>query len=254
MSYDKQFTDALQFAWGSGFLSPGGTEEVRNLLRGHSLRGKTVLDIGSGLGGVDLLLISEHGANHVTGIDVDPWLIEQSWMLAREAGLADSLDFRLVVPGPLPFGDAAFDVVFSKDAMIHIPDKEAFYQEVLRVLKPRGQFVAGDWLFAPGAGTSAAIEAWLHDNPLNFMFTTIAEAKEALARAGFVDAYVIDRRIVLQSLNRREIALLEGPGLHQLSAIIGEDMAKDRLASARGRQGALDTGDLIPSHLGGVKP
>jgi hypothetical protein len=32
---------------------------------------------------------------------------------------------RHLVPGPLPFESASFDVVFSKDAIVHIPDKAA---------------------------------------------------------------------------------------------------------------------------------
>jgi ubiquinone/menaquinone biosynthesis C-methylase UbiE len=38
---------------------------------------------------------------------------------------------------PLPFAAASFDVVFSKDSMVQIPDKPSIYAEVLRVLRPR---------------------------------------------------------------------------------------------------------------------
>lgn len=254
MSYDKAFTDALQFAWGQGFLSPGGAEEVRRLLEGCDLRGRRVLDIGSGLGGVDLLLVAEHGASHVTGIDVDPWLVGEARRLADNNGLSDRLSFTVIEPGPLPFADASFDVVFSKDAMIHIPDKPPFYREVLRILRPGGRFVAADWLFAPGAGEHAPIKNWIPDNPLNFIFTTPEETQAALAAAGFEQAYVKDRRIFLQKLNRQEVALLEGAGMQVLASRIGAEMALDRLRAARGRQGALDSGDLIPSHLGGRRP
>ena len=75
MQYSRAFTDALQFMWGEGFLSPGGPEEVDDMLQGHDISGKRVLDIGSGLGGVDLLLVTRHGAAEVVGIDVDDQLI-----------------------------------------------------------------------------------------------------------------------------------------------------------------------------------
>ena len=56
MQYAKDFTDALQFMWGEGFLSPGGPEEVAEMVAGIDLGGRRVLDIGSGLGGVDIAL------------------------------------------------------------------------------------------------------------------------------------------------------------------------------------------------------
>ena len=62
MQYAKAFTDALQFAWGPGFLSPGGPEEVAEMVHGLDLKGARLLDVGSGLGGVDLLLAGVHGA------------------------------------------------------------------------------------------------------------------------------------------------------------------------------------------------
>jgi hypothetical protein len=49
MQYAKDFTNALQFMWGEGFLSPGGHEEIDDMLEGHNIAGKRVLDIGSGL-------------------------------------------------------------------------------------------------------------------------------------------------------------------------------------------------------------
>jgi phosphoethanolamine N-methyltransferase len=254
MSYDKAFTDALQFAWGPGFLSPGGPAELRTLLKGHDIRGMNILDIGSGLGGFDLLLVSEHGARHVTGVDVDARMVEQARELANSKGLAAQIAFQVVEPGQLPFANASFDAVFSKDSMIHIPDKRALYAEVLRVLKPAGLFIASDWLFAPGAETSPAVVTWLHNYPLKFTFTTLPEAHAALDVAGFVDVSVIDHRLFLQALNREEIKLLEGPGMNKLASLVGKKLARDRLAAAHGRQGALDSGDLIPSHLSGRKP
>jgi ubiquinone/menaquinone biosynthesis C-methylase UbiE len=254
MSYDKAFTDALQFAWGEGFLSPGGPSELRTLLTGHDIKGMRVLDIGSGLGGFDLLLVNEHGAAQVTGIDVDRRMVEQARQLAISKGLSARIAFQRVEPGPLPFADASFDAVFSKDSMIHIPGKRALYTEVLRVLKPGGLFIASDWLFAEGAATSPVVKAWVKDNPLGFMFTTLMEATTALRAAGFSDVRVADHRAFLQVLNREEIELLEGPGMNKLASIVGEELARNRLESARGRQGALDSGDLIPSHLSGRKP
>ncbi len=44
----------LEYVWGDGWLSPGGPEEIGRLLEGIDLRDKSVLDIGCGVGGVDV--------------------------------------------------------------------------------------------------------------------------------------------------------------------------------------------------------
>ncbi|MCL5776145.1 class I SAM-dependent methyltransferase [Limibaculum sp. FT325] len=254
MQYAKTFTDALQFMWGEGFLSPGGAGEVAQMLSDDDLAGKSVLDIGSGLGGVDVLLVETHGAAQVVGIDVEEQLVAAARGLIAEKGLGERIRLELVEPGALPFDDVSFDVVFSKDAMVHIPDKQALYSEVLRVLKPGGRFIAADWLWAAGAEQSPVVNAWLSKGPLSFAFTTPAEAAETMRRAGFRDVKITDQRAALQVSNREEVNALEGPMFGPLSSVVGEQMAMSRLVSARGRQGALDSGDLIPAHLFGTAP
>lgn len=42
----------LEEIWGQGFLSPGGPEEVARVVGVHDFKGKSVLDIGCGAGGI----------------------------------------------------------------------------------------------------------------------------------------------------------------------------------------------------------
>ena len=46
----------------------------------------------------------------------------------------------------LPFAEESFDVVFSKDAIIHVADKRLLAAEIHRVLKSGGIFAASDWV------------------------------------------------------------------------------------------------------------
>src|SRR5208337_2799284 len=107
--------------------------------------GCEVLDIGCGLGAADELLITQYRARSVVGIDIDPSLLEGMRQRIERAGLADRIRGQRVVAGPLPFPAAGFDVVFSKDSIVQIPDKRAIFAEVLRVLRPGGRFIASDW-------------------------------------------------------------------------------------------------------------
>lgn len=68
--YDDGTVAMLELIWGEGFLTPGGPANVRQIVAGLDLRDKTVLDIGSGVGGVDLILAGEYGA-HVIGFEIE---------------------------------------------------------------------------------------------------------------------------------------------------------------------------------------
>ncbi len=76
--YTEEFVAGLEWIWGEGFLSPGGDDEVAAILEGFNIDGTEVLDIGCGLGAIDLLLVRKHGAARVTGIDIEPPLIARA--------------------------------------------------------------------------------------------------------------------------------------------------------------------------------
>lgn len=249
MDYTKSFTDALQFIWGDGYLSPGGPDEIAMILDGADIRGREVLDIGSGLGGIDLLLASRFGAGRIVGIDVDQDLVAAAEALVQDHGLTDRISFQCVTPGPLAFADGSFDLVFSKDAMVHVADKLGLYREIARVLRPGGALRAGDWLWAPGAEQHPAVMDWLGAGPLHFIFTTPDEARRALHDAGLQDVQVIDRRAGLQAWDRALVDRLNGPDFQRLCDLVGDEQALARRRAASGRLAAVDAGQLIPCHL-----
>jgi phosphoethanolamine N-methyltransferase len=128
--YDPAAIRFLETLWGDGYLSPGGVEEVDRVLTGLSLRGKHVLDLGCGSGGISVALVERHGAARVTGFDVEAPVVEQARARAEARSLTHCLAFVQGPPGPLPFPDDCFDVVFSKDSLVHVSDKEAMFAEI----------------------------------------------------------------------------------------------------------------------------
>src|SRR3954470_10776723 len=122
--YDDVHMRFLELLWGDGYLSPGGPAEVERVLRDVDLAGKRVLDLGCGSGGITLFIPRRFNPGQIVGFDVELPVIEKARPRATDAGLADRAEFTQDPPGRLPFPGESFYVVFSKDAMVHIPDKD----------------------------------------------------------------------------------------------------------------------------------
>lgn len=246
--YDEDFVHGLEWMWGEGFLSPGGPEEVRVLLNDVTMTEKSVLDIGCGLGGIDLLLVTEHQASHVTGIDIEKPLIARAQSLVKAKGLEDRIDIQWVVPGPLPFDDGTFDVVFSKDSLIHVEDKLSLYRDVHRVLKPGGQFVFSDWLRGDGPDTPEWLN-WLNIVGLSFNVFTLQQTLQTVSEAGFENVQGRDRNQWYQGEIQRELELASGDQYQKLVAAVGQAAAEKRVQVNRERRKCVDQGLLRPSHV-----
>lgn len=246
--YNDKFVAGLQCMWGAGFLSPGGREEIAELLDGVDLTGCRVLDIGCGLAAIDILLIEEHRAAQVVCIDVEPRLIEQARLNAADSAVSDQLDIRLVSPGPLPFDDNQFDVVFSKDAIIHIPDKRACYQEIARVLRPGGQMAIGDWFGSTMAATPEMKE-WLEVVNLTFSLGTIEQAAELLESIGYDNIRKRDRNRWYMEYMAQELGSITGENYPRLVALLGEQVAHQRIQSSTLKKTVVEQGQLRPGHL-----
>jgi len=254
IQYPPEFTNRLEVLWGEGFLSPGGAEEVREILKSIDLKGKSVLDIGCGTGGVEVVLAKVLCAGSVTGIDVEPQLIDCSQQRIEQHRLQDRVSLKLVKPGPFDFPDNHFDVVFSKDSMIHIADKNALFKEVLRVLKPGGQFAASDWLVGEDAESSTEWKTLQHVAHLNFEVATARICESSLTQAGFDEVRTRDRNDWYVPITQHELEQLEGPLREDILAIATEESYQNWLGVRRALRDATHAGALRPTHLFGTKP
>ena len=106
--------------------------------------GERVLDLGSGAGTDSLVAAQMVGPQgKVTGIDMTPEMLTKARRAAAEMGAAN-VEFVEAEAERLPFGDETFDVVVSNGVIDLIPDKDAVFAELHRVLTPGGRLQIAD--------------------------------------------------------------------------------------------------------------
>jgi MPBQ/MSBQ methyltransferase len=117
-----------------------------------------VLDVGCGIGGSARILARDYGLD-VLGISISPGQIRRAQELTP-AGL--SCRFAVMDALDLELPDAGFDAVWSVEAGPHMPDKQRYADELLRVLKPGGRLAVADWNRRdPGVRPLNGLERWV---------------------------------------------------------------------------------------------
>ena len=120
--------------------------------------GSRVLDVGCGIGGSARILARDYGLD-VLGISISPGQIRRAQELTP-AGL--SCRFAVMDALDLDLPDAGFDAVWSVEAGPHMPDKQRYADELLRVLKPGGRLAVADWNRRdPGVRPLNGLERWV---------------------------------------------------------------------------------------------
>ncbi len=252
--YSDEETERLELIWGDGFLSPGGSAEVARIVGGHRIAGCEALDIGSGAGGADITLVRDHGARTVVGVDVQQEFINLAAGRAAATGLSDQISYRVIEPGPLPFTDGSFDVVFSKDAIIHIQDKEALYAEAFRVLRPGGLLLVGDWLRGGDEALTPQVDAFVEAAGHGFAMASLHDVEAIVAAVGFADVDSEDRRSWYLGEATTELQRLQGAMRREFVERWGEDAARNEIDFWEVLVASLTTGALSPSHVRGRRP
>ena len=244
----------MEIIWGEGYLSPGGDDEVASVVDGVDIRDKTVLEIGSGLGGSAVALAANHGPDRVISIDIQKEQIERAARLAKTRRLSDSVEFRLVDPGPLPFDDESFDVVFSMGTLVQIPDKPALFADIFRVLRPGGTLAANDWLRYRPLPLSEELVSFIESVGLTYHWVSPDETHNALAAAGFVDIALRDRVEWFADQLGEEIKKLEtGPMRAEMIQAFDEETTEGWLWSWRQQETFAKQREICPTQIRATK-
>ncbi len=151
------YREFLGHHWHTGYYAargPIGPEDQRRMeLRIAASAdvgpGCEVLDVGCGIGGTACHLAQVAGAR-VQGLTPNTVQLGLAHQHAKDLNLAGRVNFVQGHAGALPFDDASFDVVLFFESACHFQDRDLFFREAHRVLRPGGRLAGEDWLAAEG--------------------------------------------------------------------------------------------------------
>ena len=171
--------------------------------------GMTVLDLGSGAG-IDCFVASKYvgSTGRVIGIDMTEAMIRRANENKAKVD-ARNVEFRLGEIEALPVDPDTVDRVISNCVINLVPDKEAAFREIYRVMKPGGKFTVSD-IVIDGTITDAE----RHDAALwAGCISGALDRREYLAvirRAGF-------REVEVASEKKYDYKLTSGAGMFSIT-------------------------------------
>lgn len=219
--YDYQNIYMYERCFGEGYMSAGGLEttiEFIDMLKlpktttGQKLK---VLDVGCGIGGSAFYFAETYGAE-VLGLDLSTTSLSLAQTRLKEraptspVALASLVTFELGDALEMDYADGEFDVIYSRDALLHVPyaKKLLLWKKFHQWLKPGGQLLISD--YGCGEGTlSAEMKTYMEKRQYALLSPS---AYGALTRsAGFDDVRCHDRSWQYCQIARQEIARVNSP-------------------------------------------
>lgn len=170
--------------------------------------GMLVVDVACGPG--TLCFEAVRLKAHVSAIDFSPEMIRRLQLRAGSVP-AGAIETQVGDGMALPFADASFDAAFSMFGLMFFPDRGKGFQELGRVLKPKGCAVVSSWvpvervpLLADIYGTLAGL---LPGSPFGAIKPPLADPAEFRAEmeaAGLRDVHVheVEHGLVADSVDQ----------------------------------------------------
>ncbi len=196
------YLDFLGAHWHTGFYSKDqGAVSARDQVRmidhiAHSVglrAGERVLDVGCGVGATLCHLNLHHGCEAVGLTPVrEQKALAEKIACERQANIQIDLGHA----EKLPYADRSFDVVMFFESSCHFEDRQAFFNEVYRILKPGGRLAGEDWM-AIDLLNEEQRRRWIEPICKAWaipMLGDLSEYRQLMASASLTDIIVTDMR------------------------------------------------------------
>merc|ERR1712183_221160 len=192
--------------FGHTFVSTGGLMTTKDIVDPIGLKpGMKVLDIGCGTGGSAFYMAKNFGCE-VLGVDLSDNMLAVAYehKATMPENVKNLVSFRYLDATLASFPENYFDVVYSRDAIMHIADKEELYAKVFTWLKPGGSLLNSEYVHGRNhPNLSRAYLDYLKDRC--YQLLTVHEYGKLLKKVGFKEVKAIDKTAEFISILKSEM-------------------------------------------------
>lgn len=189
----QKFLDTVQYSnagiykyemiFGDGFISTGGPTTTLHLcekyLDGTIAEKPKILDVGCGIGGGCAYLADRYNA-HVVGIDLSSNVIN----IAKERYSEHSnLEFNIEDALLGDYKEGEFDMIYSRDALLHVAEKAKLFKLFYKWLKPGGIVLITDYCCGEPQYLHDEFKAYVAQRGYHLL--TVPNYEKILTEAGF---------------------------------------------------------------------
>ncbi|XP_074645106.1 uncharacterized protein LOC141914452 [Tubulanus polymorphus] len=205
--YTRQGILRYEKIFGHHFVSTGGIETTKEFLPMLNLQpGQKVLDVGVGIGGSAFLMVDDYDCE-VLGIDLSGNMISIGIERVNEERAENTkVLFEVVDATKVQYPENEFDVIYSRDTILHIPDKHALFSSFLKWLKPGGKLLITDYCCSDGTH-SEQFQKYVKQR--GYTLLSPAAYGKVLEEVGFVNVKAEDRTQMFVDVLKNEVAKTE---------------------------------------------
>jgi len=195
--------------FGSTYVSVGGEHTTSEFTEKLNLEpNMKVLDIGCGIGGSAFYMARKYGVD-VNGVDLSTNMIEialENRMIVEPA-VKHRVQFYAEDAITMPYPESFYNVVYSRDTILHIPDKLDLFKKFYSTLKSGGICLISDYCHGDQEH-SERFKQYVAKR--DYKLLTVEEYGKRLQQAGFVNVEAIDSSQLMIEMLQVEIEKFVG--------------------------------------------
>jgi len=191
--------------FGRTYVSVGGETTTSDFVEMLDLKpGMKVLDIGCGTGGSAFYMARNYGVD-VHGIDLSTNMIgiAQDYREEMEPSVKHRVQFYIEDAMTMGYPDNFYDVIYSRDTILHITEKQKLFEKFLKCLKPGGKLMISDYCRGNVGSHSQAFLDYVKSR--DYDLHTVTQYGNILEKAGFTNVNAMNKTGLMIDIMKMEL-------------------------------------------------